>query len=124
MKQWVFNLILAILSVFAPAKSMILSGLSLVLIDLMTGILASRKQGIKITSSGLQRTIVKLAVYEIAIMLAFLVQHYMVAEIPVANIVSSFVGITELKSCLENIDILSGGDFLKSIIERLGSSNK
>lgn len=124
MKQVIAHLALALLAVFAPAKSMILSSMALVLIDLVTGLLAAKKQGIPITSAGLQRTIVKLAVYEVAIMLAFLVQHYMMAEIPVANIASSFVGITELKSCFENLDVISGGSLLKSLISRLGSNNQ
>lgn len=112
------------LTIFAPAKGMILAAFALVIVDLITGIIASHKTGKPITSSGLQRTIVKLFVYETAIMLAFIVQVYMMADIPVANIVSSFVGITELKSCYENIDLIAGENLLKRIISRFGSTNE
>ena len=60
MKQTLIHLGLALLAVFAPAKSMILSSLALVLVDLITGVLAAKKQNIPITSSGLKRSIIKL----------------------------------------------------------------
>ena len=103
---------------------MVLSSMALVLIDLITGIWASRKQNIPITSSGLQRTIIKLGIYEVAIFLAFIAQQYLIKAIPVANIVSSFVGLTELTSCLENINIIGGGNLLKDLITKLGSNNQ
>jgi Bacteriophage holin family len=124
MKQVGINILLALLAVLAPAKSMVLSSLFLVMLDLVTGLLAAKKQNLPITSSGLRRTISKMLVYESAILLAFLAQQYLVKDIPIANIASSFVGLTELTSCLENIDIISGGGLLKKLISRLGSDNK
>lgn len=124
MRHHLFGLLLAILAVFAPAKGMILSAAALITIDLVTGILASRKQGIPVTSAGLRRTISKLLVYEVAIMLAFITQQYLMPEIPVANIASGFVGVTELTSCLENINIIGGGDLLKNLVTKLGSDNR
>lgn len=124
MKHFLINIGLSLLAVFAPAKSMILSSLFLVLLDLVTGLMAARKQNIPITSSGLRRTISKIAVYEIAILIAFIAQQYLIKEIPVANIAASFVGLTELTSCLENIDIIGGGGLLKKLISNLGSDNK
>lgn len=108
---------------FAPTRGMLIAAGALVFIDLITGVWASYKQGHAIQSSGLQRTIVKLVVYESAILLAFLAQTYLIPDLPVTNIVSSFVGLTELKSCYENIDIISGENLLKRIIDRLSSAN-
>lgn len=124
MKPYLIHLLLATVAVFAPAQGMLTTALLLIVIDLITGILASKKQGKKINSSGLQRTIVKLLVYEISIMLAFLTETYLLNHsIPVSNIVAGFVGITELKSCLENLNVISGGDLLKQIVDKLGSKN-
>jgi len=47
----------------------------------------------------------------------------MADAIPAANIVASFVGLTELKSVLENLESIRPG-LLKQIIERLGSQNQ
>lgn len=124
-KAWLYALLLSLCSVFAPAKAMFISSLALIAADLITGIMASRKQGIPITSSALRRTIVKALVYEAAIALAFIAEVYLLdGTIAASKIIAGMVGITELKSCLENLDILGGGGLLKSIIEKLGSENK
>ena len=125
MLKHVLPVIMAIISVFAPAEQMILTVLVLCLVDLITGILASKKQSIPITSYGIKRTIMKLAVYEMALCLGYLVGTYLVPFIPVTNIVSSVIGLTELKSVLENLDIIIGKPVLKSILDALqkGSSN-
>ncbi len=114
----------ALLSVFAPIRSVLLTALTLVLADLILGILASHKRGEKITSAGLQRTIVKLVVYMAAIMLAFLTQTYLTGEtVAVCKIVSSFVGLTELTSIVESLNELSGGSLLKALLDKFGSQN-
>lgn len=125
MKEYAINLVLAILAVFAPAKAMILSSFILVMSDLVTGVWASNKQGKPITSAGLQRTVAKLFVYEMAILLAFIAETYLTSNmIPVSKVVAGLVGITELKSCLENLNTISGQDLLKEAISKLGSKNQ
>lgn len=117
-------LAISIIAVFAPAKAMILTSLALVLVDLVTGVLAARKQGQPITSAGLRRTISKLFIYEIAILLGFLTQHYLTGDIiPVSNIIAGFVGLTELTSCLENLNTIGGGQILKAVLNKIGSVN-
>lgn len=125
MKQYIINLLLSVVAVFAPAKAMILSSGALIMFDLITGIMASRKQGIPITSSGLRRTVSKMLVYEISIILAFITQKYLTGDsVPVANIAAGFVGITELVSCMENLNVLSGNNLLKVLLDKLGSVNQ
>ena len=116
---------IAIIAVFAPAKAMILSSMALIFVDLVTGVWASKKQNIPITSAGLRQTISKLVIYEVAILLAFLAQQYLLDNsIQAASIVSGMIGITELTSCLENLNIIGGNNLLQSIITKLGSSNQ
>lgn len=122
--KFIEPLVVTLLAIFAPAKGMIITSLVMVLIDLLTGIIAARKRQEPITSSGLKRTIIKLAIYEVAILIAFLAETYLILDIlPVAKIVSSFVGITELKSIYENLDSIAGGELLKSVIAKLQGPN-
>lgn len=122
--KFIKPLVVTLLAIFAPAKGMIITSLVMVLIDLLTGIIAARKRQEPITSSGLKRTIIKLAIYEVAILIAFLAETYLILDIlPVAKIVSSFVGITELKSIYENLDSIAGGELLKSVIAKLQGPN-
>lgn len=125
MKQQLLVLLTAIGAVFAPVKQVMIVTLVIMSIDLVLGVLAAKKRKEPISSSGLRRTIVKFFVYETAICVGFLVQQYMLSDlIPVVKIISTFIGITELKSCLENLDDINGEPILKAIIEKLGSENK
>lgn len=118
-------LALSILSIFSPIKPILLTALTLVLIDLIIGVVAAKKRGESITSSGFQRTIIKLFVYMSAIILGFLTETYLTGDtVAVCKIISSFVGLTEFTSILESLNEISGGSLLKSIISKLGSKNE
>ena len=125
MKEFLIKIGIVIAAIFAPAKGMLLTSLLLIIIDLITGIMAARKSGEPITSSGIRRTVSKLLIYESAIVLAFLVQTYMTGDtVPVSNIVTGMIGLTELTSILENMNTIGGGAILKAIIDKIGSVNK
>lgn len=115
-------LALSLVSYFAPTKTVLLTVMALSAADLVTGILASRRVGAPITSSGLKRTVVKVAVYQAAILSAFLVQQNLTGnDLPVMKYLASLIGLTELKSVLENLDLASGGSFFGSLTARLAS---
>lgn len=125
MKQWLLTLGISIAAVFAPVQHVMLVTLAMISIDLVTGILAAKKQNIPVSSAGLRRTISKLFIYELTIAMGFLVETYMTGSlIPIVKIITTFVGITELKSCMENLDTINGSSLLKAILDKLGSDNK
>jgi len=114
------TILLACIAVFAPAKPMLVTVMVLTMTDLISGLLAAKKQGIPITSNGLKRTIIKTTVYEVAVLLAFLVGLYLAPEeLPITKMVTGLIGMTELKSVLENLDIISEGNFFKSLTDKL-----
>lgn len=122
MKSLAINLLLSCLYVFLPIKATLVVVLLLVLVDLVSGVLASHKRGEPITSKGFQRTIVKLLVYLSVVMLGFLVEQYLTGDIlPVVKILGGMVGMTELKSVLENLEELTGIPLLKLLIQKLTS---
>lgn len=120
MKETLLKLALATLLVFAPIKSALVVVMLLVAVDLWSGIWAAKKRGDKITSTGLKRTVVKLLVYEGVITLTYLVEHFLTGPfLPLVNIMAGYIGITELKSVLENIEEVTGIDVLKNLISKL-----
>lgn len=124
MRDTLIKILIAILAIFTPVKEVMISTLVLIAIDLISGIVAAKKRGESIKSSGFQRTLVKIVVYEIAIAIGFIAQHYLMGDvIPVCNIIGSYVGLTELTSIYENIDGIAGGQLLKTILSRLNSKN-
>lgn len=112
-----------LISIFAPIQAVIATTLVLISIDLISGVVASAKRGEKITSAGFRRSVSKLIVYELALMIGFIAETYMLQFLPVTKMVSSLISLTELKSIFENIDSASGGGLLKTIIDKLGSEN-
>lgn len=125
MTQKLTAFLMSIALVFMPVKATLITVMVLTVADLISGIMASRKQGRKITSSGLKRTVVKTAVYELVVMLGFLTEQYMTGDsIPVVKVLAGFIGLTELKSVMENIERISGMSIIKMLIERLNQTDK
>jgi phage-related holin len=110
-------------AIFAPIQAVLITTMVLIGVDFVTGIVAARKRGEVITSSGFRRTISKLVVYELALVVGFLAERYMMPMLPVCKMVSSLIALTEIKSIYENLDSASGGDLLKSIVSKIGSDN-
>lgn len=110
---------LALFTLLTPIKTTLLAAFVFVLIDLITGLLAAKKQHIPITSSGLKSTLIKLFVYQIVIILAYLAETYLVKGMSLTNIVTSYVGITELLSINENLTVITGSDLLSGLISKI-----
>lgn len=117
--------ILSILAVFAPAKPMLVTVGVLVIVDLITGILAARKRGEPITSSGLRRTVAKMFIFQAAVLMAFLTETYMTGDlVPVCKIVSAFIGLVEYTSILENLNEINGSPIFQRLIRMLSKKEK
>src|ERR1017187_5779843 len=100
--KWLLNMLLASLAVLVPVKAALIVVGILVFSDLILGVIAARKRGELISSAGFRRTITKLFVYEVAIILGFLTETYLMGPfVPVVKIITAFIGITELKSIME-----------------------
>lgn len=124
MLKWIEAVVLMLVAIFAPIQSLLITTGVMIFVDLVTGVWAAKKRGEIITSAGLRRTITKMLVYEATIMLAFLAEHYMSDILPFVKMASAMVSVVELKSIYENLNSISGLDLLKSLIDKLGSSNQ
>lgn len=122
--KWVEVILISALAVFAPIYHLLLTTGVLIVVDLVTGIWSASNRKEPITSAGLRRTVTKLFVYEVAIMLAYLTEHYMSDIIPFVKMASAMVSLVELKSVYENLNDISGSDLLKVLITKLGSENQ
>lgn len=120
MKDKAVLLLLSIISVFAPIEGVVLTVLCLVLVDMLTGCIAAHKRSEPITSRGLRRTLVKILLYELACVCAFLCETYLTGSLlPVLKMLTTLIGLTEMKSIYENLDSISGGQLFKQVIDKL-----
>jgi FtsH-binding integral membrane protein len=110
-------------AIFAPEKAAICTALVLILIDLVTGVWAAKKRGEAITSNGLKTTIYKIVFYELAICLGFLAQTYLTGTVlPVCNLITSVIGLTEMTSILENLQTINPNISWASLISKFNTT--
>lgn len=121
-KEWIILLI----SFLAPIHSVIIGVFFLIILDLYLGIRKSIKQNKKITSRGLFATGKKIYTYNMIIISAFLIDHYLVGEfikvfIEIPYVFTKLIAIgsvwTELVSIHENVEILYGVNILDRVMK-------
>lgn len=117
------KLFLAALAALAPIHGLMIAAGVIIFIDLITGIIRSHKNGDKVNSSGLRRTLTKIIVYQVGIISAFLFETYFLPDIPVIKIVAGCVAIVEAISIFENLNEIYGSNIFKLFLDKLGSVN-
>lgn len=121
---WIKALGVSVLAVFAPIESMLISVGVLIVADLAFGLIASYKLSKPITSSGIRRTVTKSFIYLSVVCLGYVAEHYLIGDLlPVCKIIAGMIGVVEMKSILENADIINGGSVFKAVVAKLGSEN-
>lgn len=125
MKQHLYNLLLVLVLIFAPIKATIITIMVLTMADLISGLLSAKKRKDPITSSGLKRTVIKILAYEAVVMLGFLTEQYLTGDlVPVVKILAGLIGMTELKSVIENIQEITGVPLAKLLLKKLNQEEK
>lgn len=123
-KDYLIGLAITLSAVFAPIKELIVVTVVLIIVDLITGMLAARKKGQKLSSAGIRRTFTKFTVYLTGICVGWLVEHYMLEGfMPVSKIAAGLISVIEGKSIFENLDVINGNPIFKVLVEKLGSVN-
>lgn len=106
------KLVLAVGAVLAPIEATMFAVGFLLCSDFITGIMSSLKAKQKITSAKMSRTLIKMFLYQLAVLTAFIGQHYLLKDaVPIVNVVAALIASTELLSCYENISYLTGIGF-------------
>jgi len=108
-------LILVFSTFFAPIVTVMCAILVLMLIDLIVGVIASKKRGEKFSSTKLGNSGIKLLLYLIGIITGHLMALYFIPGIPWVNIVAGLIGATEVVSIFENISDVTGTNFIRYI---------
>jgi len=93
---------------FLPTYQFIVVILILLIIDLITGIWKSLKQGNPITSKKFGETIKKIVLYNVGIISAYLVQHLIALEaVKLMWFLAVLISVKEFKSIIENIEVIT-----------------
>lgn len=84
--------------------------------DFVTGAAAANKEGIPFSSQRAKDSVIKFAVYGVAVLAAQAISLHFFPEFPSLKIISSLIAYVELKSMDENIKRLTGKSIFGEII--------
>jgi hypothetical protein len=118
-QEWLIKLSIVTIALLTPVQPLMLATGFLIFIDLITGIASAIKRKDKITSYKLKRTLAKILWYNIAIISAFVIEHFMIPEIPFIKGAGAMIALIEGKSVFENLHAITGIDFAKAILDKL-----
>tara|TARA_R110001592_G_scaffold74778_3_gene226844 strand:- start:5290 stop:5724 length:435 start_codon:yes stop_codon:yes gene_type:complete len=93
----------------------------LIIIDLITGIIASIKKSSPFQWSKIFNTLNKLIIYCLILLAAWVIESKIIPSIPFMRLVAGFLALTELRSILENFKDIFGidaWDYIRAAIKR------
>lgn len=112
-----------LMSFIVPIAHFLVFTIVLVVTDLVTGVQAARKRGEELRSRRLSRSIQKISLYFVAILLANGMDQVFFApkgiSFDVTWIVAGLIALTEFKSNLENVTTLTGVNFWTHLSAKL-----
>ena len=97
-----------IFSFFVPIKGFLLFVIAVTFADMVTGIKAARKEGQKISSKGMYRTVEKIVTYYVGIMIFEGAKNTFSLPVPITYMVAFLIAAVELTSISENIKRITG----------------
>lgn len=106
-KVWAY-MICSMYGFLSPVKYLLFWLFIFVLVDLITGVICSLKDGKYMTSEGLRKTIVKLVCYLLAITLTNGISVYMLEWADFTRFMTALLCGIELYSIFENFYIITG----------------
>ena len=106
---------------FTPIQAAMAGCGVLIIIDAITGIIASKVKGNKIESHKLKDTFIKMFLYQIGIITGHLIEVYIFEGISFTKIILSSISVIEFYSVLENISSATGTDLLSTVKEKMSS---
>lgn len=106
-------------SFVAPVWPFVGLAVALVVADMWTGIRKAVHLGDKISSKGFRRTIEKILLYFIAILLSEQMRITFFPAVPLTYLTALGICLTEFKSMIENVEVVTGVNIWSNISGRL-----
>jgi hypothetical protein len=114
------NLAILFVAYFRPISDMVHVMLIFLALDTVSGIWASIKEGNKLESHKLRKTVLKFLWYTIGVMAAYMMEHtFKLAWTSLASITAGFICFVELKSIFENVTRITNEPIFQRILKLL-----
>lgn len=109
------------LAILGPLYDVAGALILLILIDLITGVIASVKNGVPFEWSKILNTLNKLVIYCLILLATWVIESKIIPAIPFMRLVAGFLAMTELRSILGNFKAIFGidaWDYIRAAIKR------
>lgn len=117
--KWGAVILGGVLSFITPVQSFVIAAMSLVFVDVITGVWASKNRNERFNSRRLYMTVSKLILYPLTILISNLVVITFFKDIPVVEgltyMVSLFLCMVEFQSNIENVGDIVNIDIWSNI---------
>lgn len=120
-KGFGLSLLFAGLAYLSPIWMVVFVICVFVMVDFITGILASKKLKIPVKSKNMRATVTKFLCYFITIVLAFFIQKEIIKYewFEIMNIIAGLITLAEFKSITENMEVLTGNKIFTKIFKTI-----
>lgn len=109
MKTWLISILLSVLAALSPMVPLFVTATLLIISDMVFAIYRAYKNEVPITSRKLSQVLPKLILYNIGILLAFLVEKYVLVDtIPISKLALGVISMVEMKSIDESFQSIFG----------------
>lgn len=121
LSELVLHLIDKVQAFVMPISNFLVIMVALVIADWITGTRAAIKRKEPIVAAKMGKTIEKMALYFIALLLSEGMRRTFVPDFPITYITALSISITEFKSNVENIELVTGVQIWDSLKERFSA---
>lgn len=108
-------------AVLAPLYDILAAVMLLITIDFITGVVAAWRQKHGISSDKMINTVNKLLIYSVTLLAGHVVELKITPALPLLQLVSGFIALTELRSIFENFNTIFGlniWEYVKTLIRQ------
>ena len=120
MKDWLIGIMVAAAASVAPATPLFVTASLLIISDFIFALWRCHKTGVAITSRKMSNIIPKLLLYNIAILLSYLVEIYVLDKsLPLSKIAVGVIAMVEGKSIDESFKLLFGYSIYETMMKRI-----
>ena len=112
-----------LIALLSPLNAIMLTIVFLIIVDFITGCYSAIKKKIPIEAEKIKHSVSKFFLYNLVIISAFLLEKYIIKEIPFLKIISGFIALAEIKSIMENFNRIYGINPFKVLVEIIKKGN-
>ncbi len=110
-----------LLAILSPVYAVMGTIVFLIIVDFVTGVFVTYKKKKQLRTVHIVHATSKVVIYNLVVLSAFLLEQFIIDEVPFLKIISGFIAVFEIKSIMQNFDVIYGVNLYKVILKALNN---